>query len=314
MRFGYGFYGRSRSDLTAAVRSAEAFGYDTLVMPDHLSEQLSPVPALAAAALLTDRLRLATWVLCVDFHVTEVLARELATIDALSEGRLDIGLGAGWHRAEYDRAGIPFAPGPERFRRLQDAYEVIAAMLAGGPVTVRNDHHAVDAHVGFPVPARRPPIMLGGGGPRVLRWAAQVADIVSVAALSAPGGGMLASGITIEAAEAKLALVRDAAGARAAQLTYNVPLVDMVVTNDRRAAARSWSDAIMSGRHPIFVLDRPVTADDLLASPFFAFGTIEEIAEHVREVHARIGVDYIGTFPHLGDRFGPVVELLRSDS
>ena len=313
LRFGYGFYGTGRASLVESVLSAERFGYDTFLMPDHLSEQLSPIPTLAVVAELSETLRVAPWVLCNDFHKPEVVARELATIEALSGGRLDVGMGAGWASTEYARAGIDFESGPDRLRHLKDSVAVIKALLAGGPVSIANDHHHLDGHIGYPPPVQRPhpPLMLGGGGRRMLEWAAKEGDIVSIIPRAAPNGGLYASDLTIEALEEKISWVKDAAGARFDQITLNLVLVDMTITTERRSAARSVSDSLRSGKVPIFVVDADLSEDDLLDSPYFAFGTVPEIAERIAEVCERTGVTYYGVFPHLAEAFGPVVQQLQ---
>ena len=123
---------------------------------------------------MSSTLRIAPWVLCNDFRLPQILARELATVDSLSGGRLDVGIGAGWVSSEYERAGISFDSGGERLRRLQDSVAVMKAMLAGGPVSMKNDHLHVKELVGFPSPSQTPhaPMMLGGGGRRILEWVA----------------------------------------------------------------------------------------------------------------------------------------------
>ena len=309
-RFGYGFKGTGRESLVAAVRSAERFGYDTFIMPDHLADQVSPLPTLAVVAELSQSLRIAPWVLCNDFHLPQVLARELATLDSLSGGRLDVGLGAGWLREEYVRAGIAFDTGAERFLRLKDSVAIIKALLAGGPVTMRNSHHHLHEHVGSPPPAQLPhaPLMLGGGGRQMLTWAAAEADIVSIIPAAGSNGGLLASDLTMAALERKIGWVREGAGSQFDALTLNLAMIDVTITADRRAAARTASHALTSGQMPMFVVDAELTEDDLLESPYFAFGTAREIAGHVETVFARTGVSYYGLFAHLSEAFGPVLE------
>ena len=188
LRFGAGTFATRRDDLVAAVRTVEALGYDTFLLPDHLFQQLAPIPALAVVAELTDRLRIGTWVLCNDFHHPVIVARELATLDALSGGRLDVGLGAGYIRLEYDNAGITFETGGRRFRRLQDSVAVMKALWQDNPVTLDNDHFHLRDQIGSPPLLQRPhpPLLLGGGGPKMLTWAATEADIVSIIPAAAP--------------------------------------------------------------------------------------------------------------------------------
>lgn len=314
LRFGAGTFGAGRDDLVATVRKTEALGYDTFLLPDHLFQQLAPIPALAVVAELTDRLRIGTWVLCNDFHHPVIVARELATLDALSGGRLDVGLGAGYIRLEYDNAGIPFETGGRRFRRLQDSVAVIKALWQDGPVTLDNEHFHLRDQVGSPLPVQRPhpPLLLGGGGPKMLTWAATEADIVSIIPAAATTGGLLASELTVASLQRKIALVQAAAPERFARLTLNVGLWDMVVTNDRRSAARAWLDDLRSGKRVFWNFDQEMTEDDLLSSPYLGFGTPAEIAAHIEQVHATTGVSYYTIFPHLVDAFGPVLALIKN--
>ena len=314
LRFGAGTFATRRDDLVAAVRTVEALGYDTFLLPDHLFQQLAPIPALAVVAELTDRLRIGTWVLCNDFHHPVIVARELATLDALSGGRLDVGLGAGYIRLEYDNAGITFETGGRRFRRLQDSVAVMKALWQDNPVTLDNDHFHLRDQIGSPPLLQRPhpPLLLGGGGPKMLTWAATEADIVSIIPAAAPQGGLLASDLTIGALHRKIALVHAAAPDRFERLTLNVGLWDMVITNDRRAAARAWLDAVRADPDGYWKLDRDLTEDDVLASPYLAFGTVAEIAEHITQIHATSRVTYYTIFPHLTDTFGPVLALVNT--
>jgi probable F420-dependent oxidoreductase len=174
LRFGAVHFGTDREDLAATVRLAESLGYDTFLLPDHLyTQQLSPIPALATIAEMTDTMRIGTWVMCNDFHHPVILARELATLEALSGGRLDIGLGAGYVRDEYENAGIKFDPGGERVRRLQDSVVVIKAMFGADRVTVDTDHYQVrDSRVPAPGPTAPSAVHVG-------RWRTQVADLGS---------------------------------------------------------------------------------------------------------------------------------------
>jgi len=314
LRFGVGIYGTARDDLVATVRRTESLGYDTFLLPDHLFTQLSPIPTLATVAELTDTMRIGTWVLCNDFHHPVIVARELATLDALSQGRLDIGLGAGYIRLEFDNAGIAFDPGPERLRRLQDSVVVIKAMFGDDPVTVDTPSYQVRNQIGFPHAVQRPhpPLLLGGGGRTMLTWAAGEADIVSIVPSAAPGGGLRISDFTIEALRRKVGWVRDAAGERFDDLTINIGVWEVIVTDDRRGAAQEWLRKFRRIPGGLWVFDEELTEDDILASPYLAFGTHEQIADHFREVIATTGVTYFTLFPHLIETFAPSLELLNS--
>jgi probable F420-dependent oxidoreductase len=164
---------------TDRARRVEHLGYSTLSVPDHFRNQLASVPALAAAALATTRLRLGSLVFCNDFHHPVMLAREAATIDVLSGGRLELGLGAGWLRAEYEEAGIRFDDARTRIERLAEAVTIIKGLLAGEPVTFSGRHYTVANLAGSATVQRpHPPILVGGGGRRTLALAGREASIV----------------------------------------------------------------------------------------------------------------------------------------
>src|SRR5689334_25210991 len=160
-------------------------------MPDHFREQLAPVPALTAAALATTRLRVGSLVFSNDFRHPVVLAKEAATLDGLSGGRFELGLGSGWLREEYDQAGIPFdAPGT-RIERMAEAVTIVKGLLAGEPVHFTGRHYTIAGLRGTPTPIQHPhpPLVIGGGGPRPLPPAPPGGPVVGLGAPGGPGGG-----------------------------------------------------------------------------------------------------------------------------
>ncbi len=169
--------------LTETARRAEAIGIDTLVVPDHLIQQLAPVPTMAAIAAVSDRLRIAAFVLNNDLRHPAVLAQELASLDVLSEGRLDVAIGAGWNRAEYEAIGLAFDPTPVRQARLAEAVAVLKGCFADGPFSFAGEHYTITDYDAQPKPAQRPhpPFLIGGGGRRTLTLAAREAQIVGLA-------------------------------------------------------------------------------------------------------------------------------------
>jgi probable F420-dependent oxidoreductase len=162
----------------ALARRAESLGYDVLVMPDHLGRQLSPFAALSAAAAATTRLRVGAFVFANDYRHPLILAREAASLDLLSNGRLEIGLGAGWKTSDYRQLGMEYNPASKRIDRLAEATPLIKRLLAGETVTHRGEHYQLDrASVGVePVQKPRPPLAIGAGGPRMLELAAREAS------------------------------------------------------------------------------------------------------------------------------------------
>ena len=169
--------------LAADARRAESMGYSAMVLPDHLVEQLAPIPVLATVAAATERLRIAPFVLNNDLRHPAVLAQDLASLDVLSGGRLEIAIGAGWNRPEYDQIGLSFDPTAVRSTRLEEAIAVIKRTLGDGPFSFRGTYYTITDHDGYPKPVQRPhpPLFIGGGGRRTLSLAGREADIVGLA-------------------------------------------------------------------------------------------------------------------------------------
>src|ERR1700722_5937434 len=201
------------------ARKAEDLGYSTLLMPDHFGDQLAPVPALMAAADATSTLRIGALVFDNDYRHPVVLAKGAATLDLLSGGRLELGLGAGWMRSDYHESGIAYdAPGV-RVDRFAEGVAVVTGLLeSDGPFSFSGPHYTVTEHTLLPRPVQRPrpPLILGGGGRRVLGIAGRWADIVSINAALRAGtaGPERAPNASPEATRQKIAWVKDAAGER----------------------------------------------------------------------------------------------------
>ncbi len=178
----------SRREWVDLARRTESNGYATLTMPDHFNEQLAPVPALQCAADATSTLRLGALVYDNDYKHPVVLAKELATMDVLSDGRVEIGLGAGWMVSDYEQSGIQYdAPGV-RVSRFIEGLAVIKGALSDGPFSFEGEHYTITNYDGTPKPVQSlPPVLIGGGGPRVLTFAAREADIVGINATLTSG-------------------------------------------------------------------------------------------------------------------------------
>jgi probable F420-dependent oxidoreductase len=292
----------SRQDWRETVQRVEALGYSTLTIADHFPERLAVVPALMAAADATERLRVASWVFCNDFRHPVVLYKEAATIDMLSDGRFDLGIGAGWLKSEYDMAGIPFdAPGV-RVSRMFEAVRVIKGLAADGPFDFDGEHYRISGMEGAPKPSQRPlpPLSIGGGGKRVLSFAAREADIVSITARARPEGGLEGTDITMAATKRKVDWVREAAGDRHPEL--NALIYTFEVTDDREEAA-SRHAAGMPG----------LTPDEVIDSPHVLIGTVEQMAEDLRRRRRELGISYFVLNTNVREdteRFAPIVELL----
>jgi probable F420-dependent oxidoreductase len=269
-------------------------------MPDHLGPQLAPFPALMAAAAATTTLRVATLVAANDFRHPVVMASDAAALDLLSDGRLELGVGAGWMRADYDAADIFFAPASTRVERLEEAVMVLRALLRGEPHRFAGEHYSVDLQQALPRPAQQSiPILIGGGGRRVLAVAGRHADIVSIN-LDLRSGDFGAETWRTGSAAAtrrKLAWLRDAAGDRADELELNLDLL-AVVTDD-------WAGTLDElGR--VFGLG----VDELAESPHVLVGSVEEITDQLAARRDQYGFSYITVTEDAMRPMAPVVSRL----
>src|SRR5687768_16167567 len=194
-----------------------------MVIPDHLIHQLSPVPVMAAVAAVSEQLRIGAFVLNNDLRHPAVLAQDLASLDVLSEGRLDVNIGAGWNKPEYDAIGIPFDPTPVRQERLAEAVAILKGCLRGGPFSFEGKHYRITDYDAGPAAVQQPhpPFMIGGGGRRTLGLAAKEADVVGLAPRIRGAIGDALS-LTWEATAEKIECVRAAAGDRWPDLPFNV--------------------------------------------------------------------------------------------
>lgn len=284
------------------ARKVEDLGWSTLTMADHFDEQLAPVPALMAAADATTTLQLGTMVVANDYRHPVVLAKEAATLDVLTGGRFELGIGAGWMTADYDAAGIPLERPGVRVGRLAESLAVLRGLWGDGPLTHDGDHYQVTALDGRPAPHTPggPPIVVGGGGERVLRLAAREADVVAINV--SLGAGVIDErafpGGTPEATDQKVAWIRDSAGDRFDQLHLQARVHLAMVTDDR--------DAVIDELAPAFGL----TPEQAAGTPHALVGTVDEICDQLLERRERWGISYLGMSADQLDAFAPVVARL----
>jgi probable F420-dependent oxidoreductase len=265
--------------LAETARTAEAAGFAGLVLPDHLLEQHAPIAVLATVAAVTERLRIAPFVLNAGLRHPAVLAQELATLDVLSGGRLDIGIGAGWNRAEHDAIGLPFLPARDRLAFLADAVAILRGCFAPGPFSYAGSFLRVQDHDGHPKPVQQPhpPLFIGGGGRRMLSYAGREADIVGLAPRVIEVNGVPAPepvSMTLAGAEEKIGWVRDAAGDRFDSIELNVypsggPLV---ITDNAIPLARERADTIQR------LTGVELTVDEVLESPHVFIGSLATLS------------------------------------
>jgi probable F420-dependent oxidoreductase len=292
----------SGADWAAQARRAEELGYDTLFMPDHFGDQLAPVPALMAVADATTELKVGALVFDNDYKHPVVLAKELATIDVLSGGRLEVGIGAGWMKSDYDQSGIPMdAPGV-RVSRMEEGIAVIKGCFAPGPFSFSGEHYRIDGYDGLPKPAQSPPpFLIGGGARRVLSIAAREAQIVGINPSIHSGQVDAAAAQNGAAGETdqKLQWVKDAAGDGYADLEINLLQFAAIVTDDRKGTAEMMA--------PLFGLP----PEELDTYPHACIGTTDEIAEALEARRERWDASYIVFQGDTMEPMAPVVAQLR---
>jgi probable F420-dependent oxidoreductase len=290
-------------ELGALARRAEEAGFHAFVVPDHLLDQLSPVPAMAVIAAATERLRVGAFVLNNDLRHPAVLAQDLASLDVLSEGRLDVAIGAGWNRVEYDAIGLAFDEGPVRVSRLEEAVAVLKGCFGDGPFSFAGRHYRLTDHDAGPQPVQRPhpPFMIGGGGKRILSLAAREAQIVGLAP-TAPGGQLRR--FTREATRQQVAWVREAAGERYDGLVLNAypSFHPMTITDDARGEARRVADALR--QHA----DVDLTDEEVLDSAHLYIGSLDALVEKIEGLREELGISsFLLGEP---DEMWPLVERL----
>ena len=297
------------------ARRAEALGYSVLNLADHVIgpgpalaatnhpvQDLAAIPAMVVAAEATTTLRVGCRVLCVDYRNPVILAKELATLDYFSDGRLDVGLGAGWLQGEYDAIGIPFDPPAVRLDRLEEQIRVLRACFADGEVDVTGGHvHAVGFE-GVPKPVQRPcpPLMIGGGSKRVLGIAGREADIVSVNFDNSSGkiGPAGIGSSTAERTAQKIGWIRDGAGERFSAIEIEIAAYFTFITDDPDATRGALAPAL------------GLTPEQLADHPHALIGSTEEICDALVERRERYGISFITVNGQTMEALAPVVARL----
>jgi probable F420-dependent oxidoreductase len=284
------------------AKAAEDLGYDTFWMPDHLDDQWGPLVGLTAAAAATTTIRIGTLVFDNDFRHPAVMAKEMATLDLVSEGRLELGLGAGWLESDYLKHGLPFDPPATRVERLEEAVQVVKALWSGQPVTFLGNHYRLDAASGWPRPiqAPHPPVMVAGGSRKVLGVAAREADIVGFNTSLAAGaiGPEAARSALAHRFQERVAWVKEAAGERFDELELQCNTAFCLVGVDRWATA----EAVAPGFG--------ITPEEALDVPIALVGSVEEICATLERRREEFGFSYWTVPGDALEAFAPVVARL----
>ena len=300
----------NREAWFAKARRVEELGYTTLLLRDHFvagpfANQFAPLTALMAAAMATTTLRVGSMVIDNDYRHPVLLAKEIATLDVLSGGRFEFGLGAGWMGKEYEQAGLTFDTPGTRISRLEEALRIFKGLFADEPLNFTGKHYTITDMESFPRPLQRPhpPILIGAGGRRMLTLAAREADIVGLLAGPLNAGEPQDNDPAASSPERliqKIEWLREAAGNRFTQLELSA-ITSPVFTSDRRQGAeqivqrRGWSN---------------VPVEEILRMPTNFVGTVEQVAEQMIERRERFGISYYMVFDRLMEACAPLVRQL----
>ena len=292
---------RSAAELVNAARRAEIAGYATFLIRDHfieepLGHQLAPIAALATVAAATKTLRVGSLVICNDYRHPVVLAKEVATLDVLSGGRFELGLGAGFSRPEYEAAGLPFDPPGVRVDRFAEALQVFKGLFDAEPFTFSGRFYTVTKLDSFPKPVQRPhpPILVGAGGRRMLSIAAREANIIGIQT-AAPGNplaisnrsagrriGSDPSGLLAESIAEKIGWIRHEAGARFDAIELSIVSSVVIAENRREAAERLMRQREWDG----------ISVDRVLEMPSIFIGSVDQIVNEMQVRRERYGISY----------------------
>jgi probable F420-dependent oxidoreductase len=286
----------------ATARRVEELGYSSLFIPDHFEDQFGPLVALTVAAEATTTLRVGSLVFGNDYRHPVVLAKEIATLDLFSEGRVEFGLGAGWMTSDYEQSGIRADSAGIRISRMTESLKVMKSLWSTGEATFDGEYYQIAGAIGAPTPVQRPypPIVIGGGGQRVLGIAAREADIIGVNPSLAAGyiGPEVLETTTAEYYHQRIEWIRRAAGARFDDLELQCLTFLVQIVPNREEAVAALAGALS------------VTAEQIEQSPIAMIGTTDQIAETLQERRETFGFSYVVVHEAEMEAFAPVVAAL----
>jgi probable F420-dependent oxidoreductase len=306
-RFAADLHGSSRAEIMAQIQKIERQGYQTIVTGEHpTGEMLGQIATLAAVAMASSKLTIASQVFANDFRNPALLARELATIDMLSEGRLEFGIGTGWARDEYLQIGMPYDSPAVRVDRFTEALAIFKQLFRGEPFSFQGKYYTFQQHTGlrsFQQP--HPRQFIGGGGKRMLGLAAREADIVGLNAVMTADGQIDSASLTAGAVAEKVAWVRQQAGERFAQLELHILVLAVIITEDREQAA---AQLLRDLEHEPVAHREAMGIGDLLRSPYLLFGTVDQMEATLLHNREQFGISYITVF---GDGVLPFSQVVQ---
>jgi probable F420-dependent oxidoreductase len=299
-RFGTGGFHhiRSRTQFINLARKIEDMGYAIYLIPDHFVDTISPIAALMAVADATS-LRIGSFVLDNDFRHPAVVAREAASLDLLSEGRFELGLGAGWVESDYTQTGIPFDPPGVRVSRLTESVQIIKGLFADGPFTFSGKHYTITNLEAWPKPIQRPhpPIVIGASSRRMLSLAAREANIIGLFVPSPGSQPQIAEGSSAAVTQ-RIEWVREAAADRFDELEFNILILRLLITHDRKAGVEELAK------------DTGMTSEQVLDNVHILVGTVDQIVEDLQMRREQFGISYITANEHYMDDLAPIVARL----
>ncbi|QBD75475.1 LLM class F420-dependent oxidoreductase [Ktedonosporobacter rubrisoli] len=293
----------SREQWISKARNIENLGYATLLVADHFSHAFSPLVALQAAADATTKLRVGSFVFDNDFRHPAVLAKEVATLDVLTDGRFDLGLGGGWNQEEYQQIGLPFEAAGVRLSRLEESIRIIKGLFADEPATFTGKHYTIHNLDGLPKPVQRPhpPLFIGGGGKRLLTLAAREAEIIGIHYKVNQDGTIDQEEYTSAGLARKVAWIRETAGERFNQLEFNLLIAHVEITENRQQAIERF---LQEKRW------QNLTIEQVIDMPYVLIGTEEQIIEELLMQREQSHISYFTVFDKHYETFAPIVERL----
>ncbi len=304
-KFRFGVQGKSAAsgkEWAEQARKCEDLGYSVLGLPDHFDNQLAPTVGMTAAAAATTTLRVGALVWCNDYRHPVTFAAEMSTLDLLSDGRLELGIGAGWMKTDYEQAGMTYDRPGVRIERMIEAVDVMKGLFADGPFSFEGEHYNINDMDLLPKPVQKPhpPFLIGGGGPRMLRTAGRLADIVGVNANLASGviDTSTISDAVAERFVEKIGWVKDGAGDRFDQIELNIRTFFVVFTDNPEESAAAMAPGL--GMEP----------SQALESPLALIGDTNRMADVCRERRETYGFNYVTVGAGEIEEFAPVVAEL----
>lgn len=306
-RFGIKFQALTRAEILEQARQAEDLGYSSLTVSDHVSgPRLGPIATLAALAALDSKLNLTSAVFGNDFRHPAFLANEAVTIDLISNGRLELGIGTGWWEPDYTQTGLVFDPPGTRVNRLIEAIHILKGLFSGQKFSFEGQYYTISNLELMPKPNRQPPLLIGGGGKRMLSLAGREADIVSVNPLSKDGTMDLEAFFATAFAQ-KVAWVREAAGERFQALELQCMCFGLTVTDGgQQQAAENWATEAARA----FKVPPELKIKDILESPYILIGDVDQLIDKLQMIREQYGVSYFTIPSSSVETFGPVVARL----